>query len=176
MTKKSTRVIHSRAAVPTGFTSLATPTFRGSTTVFTHAADIRDTWDHSEAPYTYGSYGTPTTLELAGRIAELENGHHTFITPGGLSVLVLVYFACLSAGDHVLIPESIYGPSRAFANEILKRLNIEVEYYPPLEGAHIASRFRTNTRLVWCESPGSITMEVQDVPAIAAVAHERGVT
>jgi cysteine-S-conjugate beta-lyase len=181
MTKKSelinsTRVIHSRAAVPTGFTSLATPVFRGSTTVFTHAADIRDTWDQSEKPYTYGSYGTPTTLELAARIAELEQGQHTFITPGGLSALVLVYFACLSAGDHVLIPESIYGPSRAFADHILKRLNIDVEYYPSLEGSEIVSRLKPNTRLVWCESPGSITMEVQDVPAIVEAAHERGIT
>jgi cystathionine beta-lyase len=172
----STRVIHSHATVPTGFTSLVTPVFRGSTTVFTHAPDIKDTWDHNETPYTYGSYGTPTTLALAARIAELERGNHTFITPGGLSALVLVYFACLSAGDHVLIPESIYGPSRAFANHILKRFNIDVEYYPPLEGSRIASRLKSNTRLVWCESPGSITMEVQDVSAIAGVAHERGVT
>ena len=157
-----TRLIHSRAAVPAGFTSLVTPIFRGSTTVFKHADDVKDTWDHYETPYTYGSYGTPTTLELAARITELEKGHHTFITPGGQTALVLVYFACLSAGDHVLIPESVYGPSRAFANDILKRLNIDVEYYPPLEGRRIASRIKTNTRLIWCESPGSITMEVQD--------------
>ena len=170
-----TRLIHSRAAVPTGFTSLVTPIFRGSTTVFKHAADVKDTWDHHETPYTYGSYGTPTTLELAARIAELEKGHHTFITPAGQTALMLVYFACLSAGDHVLIPESVYGPSRAFANDVLKRFNIDVEYYPPLEGRHIASRIKTNTRLIWCESPGSITMEVQDVPAIVETAHERGV-
>src|ERR1044072_5946282 len=137
MTKKTegamgprTRVIHSRAAVPEGFTSLGTPVFRGSTTVFKHADEIRDTWDHDEQPYTYGTYGTPTTLELAARIAELEHVHRTFITPGGQTALVLVYFACLSADDHVLIPESIYGPSRAFANHVLKQLNIEVEYYP----------------------------------------------
>jgi cysteine-S-conjugate beta-lyase len=171
-----TRVIHSRATVPSGFTSLVTPIFRGSTTVFKNAADLRDTWDHYETPYTYGSYGTPTTLELAARIAELEKGRRTFITPGGQIALILVYFACLSAGDHVLIPESVYGPSRAFADYILRRLNIDVEYYPPLEGPRIASRLKTNTRLIWCESPGSITMEVQDVPAIAEAAHEKGVT
>lgn len=171
-----TRLIHSSAATPKGFTSLVTPTFRGSTTVFKHAADVRDTWDHDEAPYTYGSYGTPTTLELAARIAELEKGRRTFITPGGQTALILVYFACLSAGDHVLIPESVYGPSRSFADHVLRRLNIDVEYYPPLEGPRIASRLKTNTRLIWCESPGSITMEVQDVPAIAEAAHARGVT
>jgi len=175
-TNWSTRLIHPAGEPPRGFSSLVTPVFRGSTTVFQHAADVRDTWNHDEAPYTYGSYGTPTTLELALRIAELEKAYRTFITPGGLSALTLVYFAFLTAGDHVLIPESVYGPSRAFANEILRKLNIEVEYYDPLEGQHIVSRLKANTRLVWCESPGSITMEVQDVPAIAEAAHTQGVT
>ena len=83
--------------------------------------------------------------------------------------------ACLSAGDHVLIPDSIYGPSRAFADQVLRRYGVEVEYYPPLEGPGLSKRIRNNTRLVWCESPGSITMEIQDVPAIIAAAHARGV-
>ena len=170
-----TRLIHSGAAPPTGFASLVTPVFRGSTTVFKHAADIKDTWDHDDVPYTYGSYGTPTTLELAARIAELEEARHTFITPGGQAALTLAYFACLGAGDHVLIPESVYGPSRAFAAHVLRRLGIDVEYYPPLEGARIASKLKTNTRLVWCESPGSITMEVQDVPTIVDAAHAQHV-
>ena len=175
-TNWTTRLIHPTAKPPRGFSSLVTPVFRGSTTLFQHAADVRDTWNHDDAPYTYGSYGTPTTLELATRIAELEKAHRTFITPGGMSALTLVYFAFLSAGDHVLIPESVYGPSRAFANEILRKLNIEVEYYEPLEGERTVSRLKPNTRLVWCESPGSITMEVQDVPAIAEAAHTQGVT
>lgn len=171
-----TRLIHAAAQPPKGFRSLVTPVFRGSTTVFQHAADIRDTWDHDDVPYTYGSYGTPTTLELATRIAELEKAHRTFITPSGQSALTLVYFAFLRAGDHVLIPESVYGPSRAFANNVLRKLNIDVEYYQPLESHHIISRLKTNTRLVWCESPGSMTMEVQDVPAIAEAAHTKGAT
>ena len=173
-TNWSTRLIHPSGETPKGFRSLVTPVFRGSTTVFQHAADTKDTWNHDEAPYTYGSYGTPTTLELAMRIAELEDAHRTFITPGGQSALTLVYFAFLSAGDHVLIPESVYGPSRAFANDILRKLNIDVEYYEPLAGDRIVSRMKTNTRLVWCESPGSITMEVQDVAAIAEAAHTHG--
>jgi Cys/Met metabolism PLP-dependent enzyme len=74
--------------------------------------------------------------------------------------------ACLSAGDHVLVPESIYGPSRAFAEQVLRRYGVEVEYYLPLEGPSVSKRIRDNTRLIWCESPGSITMEIQDVPAI----------
>ncbi|MGH9174009.1 MAG: cystathionine beta-lyase [Vicinamibacterales bacterium] len=170
-----TRLIHPDATAPAGFRSLAVPVFRGSTTLFPRASAINDTWNHDEGPYTYGSYGTPTTLELAARIAELEGGHRCFIAPGGQSALALVYFACLGAGEHVLVPESVYGPSRAFADHVLRRYGVEVEYYPPLEGADIAVRIRTNTRLIWCESPGSITMEVQDVPAIVQAAHARGV-
>ena len=178
MTTRSmkTRLIHPAASAPSGFRSLATPVFRGSTTLFERAAAIRDTCNHDEAPYTYGSYGTPTTLELAARLAEIEGGRRTFITPTGQSALVLVYAACLRAGDHVLVPATVYGPSRLFADRVLVRFGVEVEYYDPLAGAAIAATIRANTRLVWCESPGSITMEVQDVPAIAAAAHARGVT
>ena len=175
-TNWTTKLIHSRAPVPKGFRSLAPPVFRGSTTVFAQASAIVDRWNHDEAPYTYGQYGTPTTLELAARIAELENGHRCFITPGGQSALVLVYLACLKAGEHVLVPESVYGPSRGFADDVLRRYGVDVEYYPPLEVDEVVSRIRDNTRLIWCESPGSITMEIQDVPSIAEAAHARHVT
>lgn len=177
MTTRSlkTRLVHPEAAAPPGFKSLVTPVFRGSTTLFDRAEAIKDTWNHDEAPYTYGSYGTPTTLELALRIAELEGAHRCFITPGGQAALVLVYLAFLKAGDHVLVPETVYGPSRVFADRVLRKFGVEVDYYDPLVGARIGSKIRPNTRLVWCESPGSITMDVQDVPAITEAAHSRGV-
>jgi cystathionine beta-lyase len=149
--------------------------YRGSTTLFPQASAIVDTWNPDQVPYTYGLHGTPTTLELAARIAELENAHRCFITPGGQAALTLVSIACLSTGDHVLVPESVYGPSRAFADHVLRRFGVEVEYYEPLADARVASRIKANTRLVWCESPGSITMEVQDVPAVVAAAHARDV-
>ncbi len=176
MTSRSlkTRLVHPDSAAPPGFKSLSTPVYRGSTTLFDRADAICDTWNHDEAPYTYGSYGTPTTLELAARIAELEGAHRCFITPGGQAALVLVYLAVLRAADHVLVPETIYGPSRVFADRVLRRFGVEVEYDDPLIGAGIAEKIGSNTRLVWCESPGSITMEVQDVPAIAAAARARG--
>jgi len=162
-----TRLMHPENPAPQGFRSLAAPVYRGSTTLFGRAAEIRDTWNHDEAAYTYGSYGTPTTLELAARVCELDGGRRGFVTPGGQSALVLVYLAFLGSGDHVLVPESVYGPSRAFADRVLRRCGVDVEYYDPLEGTAIEERIRPATRLVWCESPGSITMEVQDVPAIA---------
>jgi cystathionine beta-lyase len=169
-----TRLIQSDARAPEGFQSLAVPTYRGSTTLFKSAAAVADTWNHDEAPYPYGLFGTPTTLELAARIAELEKGRHCFLTPGGQAAITLVYLALVRAGDHVLLTDSIYGPNRDFATEILRGLGIEVAFYDPLVGANIEQQIRGNTRLIWCESPGSATMEVQDVPAIAAAAHRRG--
>jgi cysteine-S-conjugate beta-lyase len=169
-----TRLAQPRRLAPPGFLSLVPAIERGSTTLFARTADLRDTWDQWDVPYTYGLYGTPTTLELAGRLRELEGGYATLLAPGGQAALVLVYLACLSAGDHVLVTESIYGPSREFADSVLARLGVEVSYYPPTIGGEIRSLIRSNTRLVWCESPGSLTFEVQDIPAICAAAHEAG--
>ena len=177
MTKDwSTKLIHSNAQVPEGFRSLATPVYRGSTVLFPQAAAAHDHWNQYEAGYTYGLYGTPTTLELAARVCELENGFRTLITAGGQGAIVLVHLSLLKSGDHVLLPENIYGPNRLFANDLLRRFGVEISYYPPGAGAEIESAFRSNTRLVWCETPGSITMEVQDVPAIAEAAHRQGAT
>jgi len=157
-----------------GFRALVTPVYRGATTTFEDAASARDTWDQDDLPYTYGQYGTPTAQELAARVCELEGGYRTFIVPGGQSALALVDLALLGSGDHVLLPESIYGPNRNLADQLMTRLGIEVSYYPPLAGSDIADYLRPSTRLVWCESPGSNTMEVQDVPAIVEAAHARG--
>ena len=169
-----TALIHSDAAVTTNFNSLTSPVYRGSTVLFEHAADASEEWNQWEHGYTYGLYGTPTTLELAARICELEGGRHTLIIPGGQGAISLIHLALLNAGDHVLLPENIYGPNRKLANLLLRRFSIEVGYYPPDCGASISSQFRPNTRVVWCENPGSVTMEIQDVPAIAAAAHRHG--
>src|SRR6267154_959421 len=111
---------------------------------------------------------------LAPRICELENGYHTLLAPGGQAAISLIDFALLKAGDHILVPESVYTPNRRFTSQVLSRFGVHVTYYPPDAGAGIASLLRDNTRLVWCESPGSITMEVQDIAAICAAAHHRG--
>jgi cysteine-S-conjugate beta-lyase len=169
-----TKLIHSDSEVPQGFSSLSTPVYRASTVLFPRAAAASDHWNQHQAGYTYGLYGTPTTLELAARICELEKGFRTIITPGGQSAISLIHLALLKSGDHVLLPESIYGPNRMFSNHVLRRFGVEVGYYPPEAGQGISSAFRPNTRLVWCESPGSVTMEVQDVPAIVQAAHRQG--
>src|SRR5258706_9301560 len=169
-----TKLIHPDAHAPEGFSSLAPATYCGSTVLFPNAAAVQDTWDQYAIGYTYGLYGTPTTLELAARICELENGYRTFITPGGQAAISLINFAFLNSGDHILVPESIYYPNRKFSVEVLQRFGIEVGFYAPTIGARIASLLKDNTRLVWCESPGSISMEIEGVPAIAAVTHKRG--
>ena len=170
-----TKLIHSDAKVPEGYRSLATPTFRGSTTVFPSASVVNDTWDQWQVGYTYGLYGTPTVLELAGRICELESGTHTIITPGGQAAISLINLALLQSGDHLLVPSSVYYPNRKLATRLLSRFGISTDFYDPAAGANIASLIEDNTRLIWCESPGSITMEIQDLPAIVAAAHARNI-
>jgi len=176
MTKSwKTKLIHSDAKIPEGYRSLATPTFRGSTTLFPSAAVVNDTWDQHRVGYTYGLYGTPTVLELAARVCELESGTRTILTPGGQSAISLINLALLQSGDHMLLPASAYYPNRKLATRLLSRFGVATDFYDPCIGAGISSLIQENTRLIWCESPGSITMEVQDLPAIVDAARRRNV-
>jgi cysteine-S-conjugate beta-lyase len=176
MTKSwQTKLIHSDAKIPTGYKSLATPVYRGSTTVFPAVAAVKDTWNQHKVGYTYGLYGTPTALELAARICELESGQHTILAPGGQAAISLINFAMLQAGDHILVPASVYYPNRKLTTQLLSRFGVTATFYDPLIGKGISAFIQDHTRLIWTESPGSITMEVQDIPAIVAAAHARGV-
>jgi cystathionine beta-lyase len=112
---------------------------------------------------------------LAASIAELEGGARTLLAPSGLSAIALVDMALLSAGSHVLIPENVYVPNRLLAIKTLRRFGVEASFYPPSATTGLDAHFQPNTHLIWVESPGSVTMELQDVPAVAAIAHQRGV-
>lgn len=169
-------MIHPGVSVPGGYRSLAVPVYRGSTTLFPSAAAVTDQWDQERVGYTYGLYGTPTALELAAQISALEGGGRTILAPGGQSAISLIDLALLEQGDHMLVPRSVYHPNRLLATSLLARFGIRTTFYDPLAGAAIGELMEPKTRLVWVESPGSVTMEVQDVPAIAAAAHERGAT
>ena len=119
----------------------------------------------------YGAYGTTNTLALTDAVAELEGGAGAVATSTGLSAVTLSLTALLGQGDHLLMTDSAYGPTRAFCDDVLARFGVETTYYDPLIGAGIAGLMRGNTRVVFTESPGSLTFEVQDIPAIADVAH-----
>jgi cystathionine beta-lyase len=169
----ATRLVHSEYAAPAGFASLTTPVHHASTVVFPNVAETR-TRSGPDA-YTYGLHATPTTLELTTRIAALEGGHRTLLAPSGLASIAVVDLAFLKTGDHVLIPDNVYRPNRELAHRLLAGLGIAADYYDPMTGTGIAGQIRPNTRLLWIEAPGSITMEVPDVPALVAAARARGV-
>lgn len=172
--RPATRSIHPLQRASRNFESLVLPTYRGSTVLFDCLADVVDRRRNPDH-YRYGLTGTPTTRELALRIAELEDAHRTYLVPSGLAAISATYLATCSAGSHVLLPASAYPPNSELGDGALKRFGIEVEHYDPQIGGGIAALIRANTALIWCESPGSITMEIQDVPAIAAAAEARGV-
>jgi cystathionine beta-lyase len=170
-----TKLVNPSPKARQDYRSLATPVYRGSTVLFDDQSVVTDDWRQVDYGYSYGLYGTPTTLELAARLAELEGASETFIVPGGQAAIALIYLAYCQAGSHALVPHSAYGPNKAMAQGLMRGLDIEVEAYDPLIGGGIDGLIRENTSLIWCESPGSVTMEVQDVPAIVQAAHARGV-
>ena len=146
------------------------PVVHASTVLFPDAK----TMAARDQKYTYGTRGTPTSDALAKAIDELEGSAGTVIVPSGLVAVTLPLLAFLSAGDHALIVDSVYNPTRRFADGMLKRFGVEVDYYDPLIGAGIANLMKPNTKVVFTESPASNTFEVQDIPAIAKAARARG--
>lgn len=123
---------------------------------------------------TYGRSGTPSTFDLEEALAGLYGAHDAVVVPSGLAAITASLFAVLKAGDHLLMTDSAYFPTRRFCDGVLTRFGIETTYYDPRIGPGIATLFRPNTRALYLESPGSQTFEVQDIPALAAVAHDRG--
>ncbi|MBS9720070.1 cystathionine beta-lyase [Tianweitania sp. BSSL-BM11] len=146
------------------------PVVHASTVLFPNA----DTMRRRDQKYTYGTHGTPTTDALAAAIDALEGTAGTLLVPSGLAAVTVPLLAFLSSGDHVLITDSVYFPTRRFADTVLKRLGVAVTYYDPLIGGGIKALLQPNTKVVFTESPGSNTFEIQDIPAIAAAAHEAG--
>ncbi|MFT4114859.1 cystathionine beta-lyase [Silvibacterium sp.] len=169
------RLMHPERRSQCTFESLAVPTHRGSTVVFPSQEEVREGWRTHAEQATYGIYGTPTALELGERLAEIEGAHRTFLTPSGQSAIALVYLAVCHSGSHVLVPSTAYGPNKDFGLHMMRRFGITAELYDPLIGEGIAALIRPDTSLIWCESPGSITMEIQDVPALVKAARSAGV-
>ncbi len=164
------------------FRTPATPLHRASTVLFDDLAHLlrvqRAMASGGGDASLYATFGTPTTAALADLLREREGGDGVAFAPSGLGAVALALLAVLRQGDHLLMVDSCYGPTRALCDGILERFGVETEYYDPLTGGAIAHRLRANTRAIFMESPGSFTFEVQDVPAIVAAAkrteRERG--
>jgi len=170
MTRKDTKLVEGGRDPALHAGAVNTPVYRASTILFPDLETMR-----TEAqPYTYGRRGTPTTRALEQALCSLENGARTVLTPSGLSACTLAILAVCSAGDHILVTDSIYGPTRVFCQKLGKRYGISTTYFDPHIGVGIADQFRPETKAVFLESPGSFTFEVQDVPTIARIAHEKG--
>jgi cystathionine beta-lyase len=151
-----------------GFINL--PPFRGSTVLYPSTATLKS----RDQRYTYGTHGTPTTEALASAWSDLAGAAGTALFPSGLAAIVVALLAAVGAGDHLLLTDSVYHPTRRFADKVLKRMGVETTYYDPCVGAGIEALIRANTKAVFTESPGSESFDMQDVPAIAEVAHARG--
>jgi cysteine-S-conjugate beta-lyase len=148
------------------------PVYHASTVLYPNAEDFLA----HRARYQYGRRGTPTTEALENALAELEGPQCAGVAllPSGLAAISTALLAVVRAGDHLLVTDSAYGPTRNFCEHILSRLGVTTSYYDPLLGGAIAGHFRDNTRAVYLEAPGSLSFEMQDVPAIARVAHDKG--
>lgn len=150
------------------------PVYHASTILFPSVAAMRaKAKSRFEGTY-YGRYGTPTTFALEEAVAELEGADKAVALPSGMAAIAGTLLAFLASGDHLLVPDNVYEPTRHFCDDYLAKLGIGVTYYDPLIGAGIGDLIRPRTRLVYLESPGSHTFEIQDIPAIAAAAHAKG--
>ncbi|MGY8524291.1 cystathionine beta-lyase [Paracidovorax citrulli] len=161
--------------IPPGFDSFSPPTHRGSTVVFRNLAELRAHGDRQTTYWRYGLHATPTSEALCQHLALIEGASHTLLLPSGLAAISLVYFALLKAGDDVLVPDNVYGPNRDHGEWLARDFGITVRYYDPMIGDGIAELIRPETKLIWMEAPGSVTMEVPDSEAIVAAARARGV-
>ena len=172
----ATALIHHAYQPPAGFGSTQPGVYKASTVIFPNVAALRARNWKEKTGYTYGLHGTPTTFTLEERIATLEGGRHTLLVPSGLAAIALVDFALLGSGDELLIPDNAYGPGKELARNELARFGITHRYYDAMDPASLAAAIGPRTRLVWLEAPGSVTMEFPDLPALARIARERGVT
>jgi len=152
-----------------GFVNI--PTYHGSTVLYTSAKALLE----RKQEYTYARSGTPTSRNFAEAVARLEGGFSSILCPSGLSAITTSLLAFLNSGDHLLMVDSVYRPTRQFCDTFLSKMGVETTYYDPHTGAGIAEMIKTNTKVIYTESPGSHTMEIQDIPAIISAAHQKQV-
>ncbi len=170
-----THLIHHPYLPPAGFGAVPVAVHKASTVTFANVAALQARSWKSRDGYTYGLHGTPTTFTLEERLATLEGGRFCVLAPSGLAAIMMVNVALLKAGDEVLLPSNVYGPSREMARTLLADWGISHQLYDPMDAGDLAARLSDKTKLVWLEAPGSVTMEFPDLPGLVAAARAHGV-
>ncbi|MGV0819837.1 trans-sulfuration enzyme family protein [Martelella sp. AMO21009] len=173
--RDATKSVHHPKISEEGYAALGVPTHRASTIVFPDAEAYATRSQRDLDGYSYGLHGTPTQRVLEAQLTALENGLKTVILPSGQAAIAVVLLSCLKPGDHVLVADNAYPPVIGLCRNFLEPRGIEWSVFEPGIGAGIEGDVRDNTRLIWMESPGSTTMEIEDVPAITAIAKRRGI-
>lgn len=169
----ATRLVHGGRSPAAQHGFVNPPVYRGSTVLFP-TLDAIEAYD--EQPYRYGRHGTPTTTALESALCDLEGGHRTVLTSSGYQAVTTALLAFVKAGDHILMVDSVYQPTRKFCDGMLAQLGVRTTYYDPAIGAGIVDLVEDSTKVIFTESPGSLTFEIQDIPAIVAVARAKGIT
>lgn len=157
------------------FIAVNPPVHHASTVLFKSVQAFNRRKEGRYDGYAYGTFGTPTTRALETALAALENGTRTVVVSSGMAAITLCFMTFVRPGDHVLVPDTVYRTTRSFCDEVLARFGVDTTYYDPLIGMEVESLFRPSTRMVYLESPGSLTFEIQDVPAIAGIARGHGI-
>jgi cystathionine beta-lyase len=175
--KIDTILTHAGSDPAANFGVINPPVYRASTVLHPTMQSLEDRQKDrfAHGAMTYGRHGTPTTFAFEDAVAELEGGFRAVALPSGCAAIAAAILAFVRAGDHALIADHVYGPTRSLANGFLGRFGVETTFYDPMIGAGVAGLMRDNTRLLFMESPGSLTFEVQDAPALVAAAQARGV-
>lgn len=168
---EATQIVHHGRHPEAQHGFVNTPVYRGSTVLFPTLAKIKS----RDQAYTYGRRATPTTHALEDAITDLAGGISTILTSSGLCAVSTALLAFVQSGDHILMVDSVYQPTRTFCDKMLTRLGVETTYYDPLLGERVSDLIKPNTRLIFVESPGSQTFEMQDIPAIAKVARAKNI-
>ena len=174
MTSKKTKIIEAGRRKEWTHGVVNPPVYHASTVLFERYGDIKKAAADRANNLYYGRMGTPTVWALQEAVAELEGGAGARVYPSGMAAVSAACLSVLGAGDHMLVADHVYDPTRKLCDKFLKRFGVEVTYFDPMIGAEIADLFQPNTKVVFTESPGSLTFEVMDIPAIAKVAHDKG--
>lgn len=174
--KENTQILHGADTPPQHYGAVNPPVVHASLYGYqTYAEFLAAQQNMDHQPY-YSRHFHPTVGVLERHIADLEHAEAAIAFSSGMGAITAALLSLVSQGEHMLVVESVYGPTRSFCNEVLHRMGVETEYFPPAESNHLAGRLRPNTRLIYLESPGSLTFDLQDLAAVAALARTRGIT